>query len=157
MKQLLKTLFLVALLSVPWVTKAQTHYNIQVGSGTATNNYVPSFGYYNYSYSQSLYTAAEVGIEGTIDALSFQVDHNTLSRNLTIYMAEVGETNLSNAIAESEFYQVFSGAVNFAPGWVTIQLDSVFEYQDTCLHSHILQLCFCIQQNSSLMLRIQRQ
>ncbi len=131
MKQLLKILFLVALLSVPWVTKAQTHYNIQVGSGTATNNYVPSYGYYNYSYSQSLYTAAEVGIEGTIDALSFQVDHNTLSRNLTIYMAEVGETNLSNAIAESEFYQVFSGAVNFAPGWVTIQLDSVFEYQDT--------------------------
>ena len=131
MKSFLRRILLVALFCVPWVMNAQTHYNIQIGSGTATSQYVPSYGYYNYSYTQSLYTAGEVGIDGAIDALSFQVAQNSLARTLTIYMAEVSQTTMGSAVPASEFHQVYSGSVNFAPGWVSITLDTAFDYQDT--------------------------
>ena len=123
-------LFAVALL-LPWTMGAQTHYTLQIGSGTATSQYVPAYGYYNYSYTQSLYTAAEVGIDGTIDALSFEVASNSLTRNVTVYMAEVSQTDMGSAVPASAFQQVYSGNVNFAPGWVTITLDTVFAYQNT--------------------------
>lgn len=131
MKYFFKRILLLALFCVPWVMNAQTHYNIQVGSGTATSQYVPSYGYYKYSYTQTLYTAGEVGIDGVIDTLSFQVAENSLARTLTIYMAEVSQSTMENVVPASEFHQVFSGTVNFAPGWVSIPLDTVFDYQDT--------------------------
>ena len=131
MLKFLKRLMLIAAFCVPWVSQAQTHYTLQVGSGTATNRYVPTNAYYDYSYAQMLYTPGEVGIDGIIDTLAFEVTSNTTTRTLTIYMAEVSQTTLASQVAEAEFSQVFSGSVALAPGWVTIALDTVFEYQDT--------------------------
>ena len=84
MKKFLKTLLLSALMMLPWVTNAQTHYNMQIGTGTSTSQYVPDYGYYNYAYSQMLYTAAEVGIDGEIDTLAFQVSSGSATRTVTI-------------------------------------------------------------------------
>ena len=131
MQKFLKTLLLSALMMLPWVTNAQTHYNMQIGTGTSTSQYVPDYGYYNYAYSQMLYTAAEVGIDGEIDTLAFQVSSGSATRTVTIYMAEVSQTNLSSQVDASELHQVFSGSVSWSAGWVTIALDSVFEYQGT--------------------------
>ena len=131
MQKFLKTLLLSALMMLPWVTNAQTHYNMQIGTGTSTSQYVPDYGYYNYAYSQMLYTAAEVGIDGEIDTLAFQVSSGSATRTVTIYMAEVSQTNLSSQVDASELHQVFSGSVSWSAGWVTIPLDSVFEYQGT--------------------------
>ena len=64
MTKFLKRMMLLALLSVPWVSQAQTHYNVQVGSGTDQYQYVPNYSYYDYSYSQMLYTANEIGMVG---------------------------------------------------------------------------------------------
>ena len=89
---------LLALLSVPWVSQAQTHYNVQVGSGTDENSYLPNYTYYNYSYSQMLYTANEVGIDGVIDTIAFQVSSGSATRSLTIFMAEVGQTTLASQV-----------------------------------------------------------
>lgn len=61
MTKFLKRMMLLALLSVPWVSQAQAHYNVQVGSGTDQYQYVPNYSYYDYSYSQMLYTANEIG------------------------------------------------------------------------------------------------
>ena len=131
MLNLIKKMLLIAVLCLPWVTNAQTHYNMQIGTGTSTSQYVPDYSYYNYSYTQMLYTAAEVGIDGEIDTLAFQVSSGSSSRTLTVYMAEVSQTNLSSQVAASELHQVFSGTVSWSAGWVTIPLDSVFEYQGT--------------------------
>ena len=131
MKKFLKLMLLAALFCVPWVTNAQTHYNVQVGSGTATSSYIPAYSYYSYSYTQMLYTAAEVGIDGEIDTIAFQVSSGSSTRTVTVYMAEVSQTTLGPQVAETEFHQVFSGSVSWASGWVYIPLDSVFNYQDT--------------------------
>ena len=131
MKKTLTRLLLIALLCVPWVTNAQTHYTMQIGAGTATNSYLPNYTYYNYAYSQMLYTASEVGIDGSIDTLAFQVATGGATRDLTIYMAEVGQSDLTAQVGAEHFHQVFSGSVSWANGWTVIALDSVFEYQDT--------------------------
>ena len=133
-KHLQKLLLLVAMMVVPWITQAQTHYTVQVGSGSATNAYVPDYGYYSYSYAQSLYTAGEVGLDGVIDTLAFQVSSDGLTRTLDIYMAEVGSTSFSStsdAVGAADFHLVYSGSVSWSTGWVTIALDSTFDYQDT--------------------------
>ncbi len=131
MTKFLKRMMLLALLSVPWVSQAQTHYNVQVGSGTDQYQYVPNYTYYNYSYSQMLYTANEIGINGVIDTLAFQVASGGSTRSLTIYMAEVGQTALASQVSAADLTEVFHGSVTWAQGWVYIPLNTTFDYQDT--------------------------
>ena len=88
MKKLLISM-LLAILLLPLASQAQTHYNVSVGSGTSTNEYVPDHTYYSYSLVQTIYPANEVGIAGVIDTLSFQVNDYGATRNVAIYMAEV--------------------------------------------------------------------
>ena len=133
-KVLQKLLLLVAMMAVPWVVQAQTHYTLQLGSGSETSAYVPDYGYYNYSYTQSLYTASEVGLDGEIDTLAFQVSSGGLTRTLNIYMAEVSATSFastSSAVSAANFHLVYTGSVSWSAGWVTIALDSTFSYQGT--------------------------
>ena len=125
MSKFLKMMMLAALFFVPWVSQAQTHYTMQIGSGTATSQYLPDYAYYNYCYTQMLYTSSDVGIDGMIDTLAFQVSSNSTTRNVTIYMAEVAQTTLSSQVSASQFTQVFSGSVTWNQGWPVIALDSV--------------------------------
>ena len=133
MKKFLISL-LLAFLLVPMATQAQTHYNVFVGSGIQTSPYVPTYTFYNYSFTQFIYHASEIGIDGDIDQIGFEVDNGSATRTLTIYMAELHKSSFSSgsdAVAASNFQQVFQGTVSFSSGWVTITLDSAFSYQDT--------------------------
>jgi tryptophan synthase alpha chain len=65
MKKFLISL-LLAFLLVPMATQAQTHYNVFVGSGLQTSPYVPTYTFYNYSFTQFIYHASEIGIDGII-------------------------------------------------------------------------------------------
>ena len=128
------TFLLLAFFVLPLAMHAQTHYVVSVGSGTATSAYVPDYGYYNYCYTQSLYTAAEVGIDGEVDTVAFQVGSGGLVRTLNIYMGEVGRTwfgSAADAVGAADLHLVYSGSVSWSAGWVTIALDSVFSYRDT--------------------------
>ena len=128
---LFRRVLFLALLCLSWAANAQTHYNLQIGTGTDANNYVPNYTFYNYSYSQTLYTAAEVGIDGDIDTIAFNLSYGGATRDLLIYMAEVSQTSLSTQVAASEFTQVFNGTVSWETGWTVIPLDTVFPYQGT--------------------------
>ena len=133
MKKFLISL-LLAFLLVPIATQAQTHYNVSVGSGTQTSSYVPSYTFFNYSFTQFIYHASEIGLDGDIDQIGFEVDNGSATRTLTIYMAELHKSSFSggaDAVAASNFQQVFQGTVSFSSGWVTNTLDSALSYQDT--------------------------
>ena len=123
--------FLLAILLLPMASNAQNHYIIPIGEGSATSPNAPAYAYYNYSISQMLYTANQIGIDGNIDTIAFNVDENSTSRTWTIYMAEVNQTDLTSPVPGSSFRQVFHGNVSLTPGWVNIALDSSFSYQDT--------------------------
>ena len=103
-----------------------------IGSGTATNSYIPTYSYYNYSLTQQIYTAEEIGAEGYILSVDFHCS-GSLTRTLDIYMVNVGDkTSFENAndwIPVTADDMVFSGSVTFAAGdWTTIEFETPFEY-----------------------------
>jgi len=68
-KHVLLLLLLLALL-VPWAANAQQQ-TVTIGDGTTTTNTNPIGTYYNYSITEQLYTADEIGMAGTISSVSF--------------------------------------------------------------------------------------
>ncbi len=123
-------MLLMACMMVPWVTQAQQE--IVIGSGSSTSSYVPGFNYYNYSLSQQIYTADEIGIPGSITSVAFKNTGETKTRNYNVYMVLTSKatfTSASDWVPMSAVDQVFSGSLTFTSGqWTTIQLATPFIY-----------------------------
>ena len=105
---------------------------IQIGEGSTTTDYLPSYSYYKYSLSQQLYTAAEIGTSGAIASIAFYNGGAKKTRNYTIYMVTTDKVSFVSGtdwIAVSENDQVFCGSVTMvANDWTTITLDVPFIY-----------------------------
>ena len=115
---------------------AQQIDDVTIGSGSGTNNYIPTYSWYNYSLAQQIYTSAEVGEAGTITAVAFQVSNSkSTTRSIDLYLSHTSTSTFSSTsswIAQPTSYRVFSGEVTFAAsGWTTITLDTPFEYNGT--------------------------
>ena len=73
-----RTLLLCLLLAIVGFAVADTY---TLGDGTNTQNYVPFYGLYDYGWSKSIYTAAEINAAGLtrggkIFAIGFDVGKN---------------------------------------------------------------------------------
>lgn len=105
-----------------------------IGSGDATNEYLPTYTYYNYSISQQIYTSTELGDAGYIESIDFYCSA-VKTRDLDIYMVHTDKDSFSNStdwIIVSSGDKVFSGSVAFTAGaWKTIELNSGFNYNGT--------------------------
>ena len=103
-------------------TAAQT---VTIGSGTGTIYYFPSNTNYDYSYTQQIYTAAEIGQIGTIKSVSFK-GNSAGTRTFVVYMANTTKETFADktyVIPIADATQVFSGSVTFtANEWKTIEL-----------------------------------
>lgn len=106
---------------------------VTIGTGTTANNQNPFGTYYNYSFTEQLYTAAEIGMAGTISSISFNYASNTAKDYpLDVYMKTVTNENLSSAIPIANSDLVFNGTLSVTgSGWVTINLDTPYEYDGT--------------------------
>ena len=62
---------------------------VEVGMASSTNSYIPTYTYYDYSITQQIYTAAEIGMGGQITAISFDVASGSQTRNLNVFMKHV--------------------------------------------------------------------
>ena len=109
---------------------------VTIGSGTSTNAYLPTYSYYNYSLTEQIYTAAEIGQAGTITAVAFKVSNSkSTTRTVDLYLKHTTMTAFSSrtgweTLSSSD--KVYSGSVTFnASGWTTITLDTPFEYNGT--------------------------
>ena len=107
-----------------------------IGSGTSTNGYLPTYAYYNYSLTEQIYTATEIGQACTITAIAFKVSNSkSTARTLDLYMVHTTKTAFSGNsdwVSLSASNKVFSGEVAFsASGWTTITLDTPFTYNGT--------------------------
>ncbi|MCR5657763.1 MAG: choice-of-anchor J domain-containing protein [Bacteroidales bacterium] len=125
-------LFLLLLaLMAPWAAQAQT--TVEIGDGTSAGNYTPIGTYYNYSITEQLYTADEIGTAGTITSISFYYAYvAAMDFPITVYMANVDATDLSTGISLAEGEEVFDGTLSVTEaGWVTIELDAPFAYDGT--------------------------
>ena len=105
---------------------------VEIGLPYGTSEQLPTKAYYNYSYTQQIYTTTEIDQQGTIKSVSFKSDE-TGTRNLVVYMANTTKesfANESDVIPISEAQQVFSGNVDFtADEWTKITLSgNGFDY-----------------------------
>lgn len=110
-----------------------------LGSGDTSLYFLPVNTYYNYTYSQMIYTADEM--EGAMDisriAYHYVGNSPLISKNnCVIYMGNTSQnsfsgTNMSNFVPFSQLTKVYEGPLNCVQGWNEIELDSVFSYNGT--------------------------
>lgn len=113
-------------------------YETVLDQGTEQNNQIPVFGYWTYSYSQSIYHASEFlsAVQGTPSLITkvsfFNVSGTVASTdNWTILIAETSKTDFQNNtdwIPGASMKTVFQGTVtaNGPNNWVEVELDSAF-------------------------------
>jgi len=112
---------------------------VQLGdpNSTTTNGRVPSYGYYDYSWSALIYSAAEVGVPIIIDEIQFDVENNinTTMTNQKIFIAHTtmnmfpdGSEPVDGDISISDWTLVYTGDITWSQGWNTITLDNTFSY-----------------------------
>ena len=95
---------------------------VEGGNVSAQTNYLPTYHFYRYSYTQSLYLDSELTDLPVVTkiAYNFVAQNVTSSRDLTVYVGETDSTNLSMGFLNfdgAHFTRVFSGTVDFTTGW----------------------------------------
>ena len=110
---------------------------VEIGDGTGTTYYFPIDNYFNYSCTEQVYLAEEIGIGGTINSISFYYNYGTAytANNVTMYMKNVSRTGFTST-TDCEPLEagdvVWTGAIApTAAGWYTFTLDTPFEYNGT--------------------------
>lgn len=131
-------------LASAWTADAQT--TVQVGSGTGYSEVVPIYAFYGYSYSQSIYTAAEITAGGgtaggAISKIRYfrnsaSTGNITNSNSWTVYIgntAVAAYASNTSWIPTTQMTQVFSGNVTFpaAGNWMEITLATPFVWNGT--------------------------
>lgn len=115
-----------------------------IGSGLGTSYAIPFNTNYNYSYSQQIFSADELGVSaGAISSLSFGYFHATpiTMSHITVYLANVSNNTFATNnswIPASDLTQVFCGSLtcsNSDSNLVTIEFDEAFEWDG---HSNIV-------------------
>jgi hypothetical protein len=126
------------------VTEMASGYSeTTVGTGTSESSLVPAYGYYDYSWSEMIYTQAEINTAGTIKSVSFYVDDSSPSsytmNNQKIFLGHTSATQFDGSPAEdvtsditvTDYTECFSGSITFVHGWNTITLDQDFAYNNS--------------------------
>jgi len=109
---------------------------INIGEGTTTSSYLPTYTFYNYSLTQQIYTAEEVGLPygGSILSIAFYNGGSTKTRTIDLYMLNSSKATFTGAtdwVSVTTADRVYSGSVTFtADTWTTITLDTPFEYTE---------------------------
>ena len=107
--------------------------SILVGDGdTETQEYLPSYNYYNYSLTEQIYTPDDLGEGGVITSIAFYNGGATKTRTYDFYMKNTTKNTFTGAadwITVSDSDKVFSGSVIMtANDWTVINFTTPFVY-----------------------------
>jgi hypothetical protein len=135
MQKFLRFLMLAALF-LPFALRAQTTVTIGDLSSASDNTYLPMNSLYDYSYTQQIYTADEIGMAGTINSITVWLygNENLYQMPFNIYMLEVSNTEFATTgswIPVTSADIVYSGSVtvhNTTDSAYTFTLDVPFTY-----------------------------
>ncbi len=113
---------------------------VSIGTGTATTAYLPIYGNYGYSYSQQIFTQAQINTSGNITKIRFYYVSGDIakSKDWVIYMGHTDKTTFASTtdwVPLANLTQVFAGDVtNLLPAannWMEITLTTPFSYNNT--------------------------
>jgi len=115
-----------------------------IGTGTSTQNYIPFYGFYDYSWTKTIFTAAEINTAGlnaaeNITGIGYYVGNTPSNWEILdqrIYVrhttAAVYETTDNTYPDNTAFTQVFQGNLTFnGGGWRYIAFSTVFPWNGT--------------------------
>jgi len=148
-------LFALLMLLLTFTGTMKAGVDIEVGTKQSTGQYyIPTYTYYHKSLTQQIYTPAEIGTAGTINAVSFYVYSNVSSGNglqrlISVYMANTSKNYFSSStdfvtLDPTENLVFTEKTVTFTSGsLVTLTLDTPFEYDGTS------NLLICVTDNST--------
>ena len=103
--------------------------DVTIGDGTSTNSYLPSYSTYNYSYTQQLFLAEEMGgTPRSIESVTFEKVAGSVNRTLKIYLMHTSATSGSSWIDASNATLVFDTAQQLENGFNTFQFSTPFQY-----------------------------
>ncbi|MDD4223697.1 MAG: choice-of-anchor D domain-containing protein, partial [Candidatus Cloacimonetes bacterium] len=136
-----KTLLLSLLLAMVVFAAADT---FTIGDGTSTENYIPTYGFYDYGWSKTIYTAAEINAAGLMSggnliALGYEVGNtpaNYTSYNQMVYLrhttAGIYEAT-ENTLPDSTFFTlVYQGDLTWnGGGWHYVMFNAPFAWNGT--------------------------
>ena len=123
--------------SAPAVTGTFTTHclsggEFQIGNGTTTNSYIPSYSLYNYAYTQELFLSSEMNGPTAITSISVEMASLSQQRRFAIYLAHTTESSLSSSwITPTEPQLVFSAQQTLTTGWNTFNFSTPFSYNGT--------------------------
>lgn len=133
------SLFLLMLLLAFSGTMKADEVTIGSLDGAANNSYLPMNSLYNYSYTQQIYTADEIGMAGTINSITMWLygNANLVEMPFNIYMVEVDKASFLSTtdwvtVAETDI--VYTGSIhvtNTEAQAFTFTLDTPFHYSGT--------------------------
>ena len=131
MKKLLFSVLL--LLAMAFGAVAQTE-EVTIGNGTESYYHLPTNMYYNYSLTQQIFTAEEVGSAGAITSISFFYDYTNYFDlpEIKVYMMNIDKNSFesdADIVDMTGTTLVYEGNVSATgSGWITIELDDEFYY-----------------------------
>ena len=104
------------------------------GSMTNTNYYIPLNNFYDYSITEQLIMASEMGGGNRVSGIDFYYSYSspsTLKTNCTIYMANTTVSSLASSFVPynaSTFTRVYTGSLNCSQGWNHFEFSTPFNY-----------------------------
>ena len=103
---------------------------VEIGSGSTGHGVLPFRNQNEYSVSQQIYTAQEIGLAGSLLEMQLYAFTNATTRNIEIYLSHTDADEVVAAwLPVSASQKVYSGSTDFAKNtWNTITLDTPFEY-----------------------------
>lgn len=143
-KTVLTLLFLVLALGISVQALADSY---TIGTGTSTQNYIPFYGLYDYGWSKTIYTAAELLAAGvpaggtTITGVSYYVGNapiNYISVDQRVFVRHTAATAIdltyiADPLAEAlPFTSVYQGDLTWnGSGWHNILFTNTFAWNGT--------------------------
>ena len=118
------------------IVSFQPSSDIVYGSDHWNSSYLPTYSNNNFSFTQQIYTASEMGGKsGIITSISFYCKSNATKRDITLYLVNTDKNSFSNGtdwIKVKTDDEVFDGTVTFVNDeWTTITLTKPFAYDGT--------------------------
>lgn len=134
-KSFTRLFLLIGMMGLFWASAAaqgQTEV-VEIGEAATTTTLAPIYTPHDYSFTQQLYTAEEIGASGTITSIAFHWAFNgSKSFGIDVYMKHTEKNyfeSSSDRIPLSSSVLVYSGTIDpVTEGWINITLDTPFEY-----------------------------
>src|SRR5699024_12160322 len=142
----LKITLLISLFLVGSLAGLHAQNYIQLGEGNETTSNFPLYYLYNYSYSQTIYTAEELYEQGvqenaaTITKILYKPNSSVSTSNWKDWVVYIGNTDKESFddsndwIAVGNMTEVFDGEIADeveAGQWMEIELDPPFDWDGT--------------------------